>query len=85
MWNLPEFLIVGAAKSGTTSLYSWLRQHPEIYMPVYKEPNFLSDLLPSGKAIRTLSEYQALFEKGYWKATANQVSAITLHVRTIRI
>jgi len=64
MMNLPDFLIVGAAKSGTTSIYSWLRQHPDVYMPAYKEPNFLADLSPSGKAIRTLTEYRALFEKG---------------------
>ena len=39
---LPDFLIVGAAKSGTTSLYFYLRQHPSIYMPPdVKEPGFL--------------------------------------------
>jgi hypothetical protein len=26
--TLPDFLIIGAAKSGTTSLYHYLRQHP---------------------------------------------------------
>ena len=30
---LPDFLLVGAGKAGTTSLYHGLRQHPEIYMP----------------------------------------------------
>lgn len=38
--NLPNFLIVGAAKSGSTSLYHYLNQHPEVFMPVNKEPNF---------------------------------------------
>ena len=38
----PDFFIVGAAKSGTTSLYHYLAQHPSIYMPVVKEPNFLA-------------------------------------------
>lgn len=37
---LPNFLIVGAAKSGSTSLYHYLNQHPEVFMPVNKEPNF---------------------------------------------
>jgi hypothetical protein len=37
---LPNFLIVGAAKSGTTSLYYYLKQHPEIFMPHIKEPLF---------------------------------------------
>lgn len=39
--NLPNFLIVGATKSGTTSLYHYLKQHREIYMSPAKEPHFL--------------------------------------------
>ena len=37
----PNFLIVGAAKGGTTSLYYWLEQHPEVYLSPIKEPCFL--------------------------------------------
>ena len=37
---MPNFLIVGAAKSGTTSLYEYLRQHPDIFMPRWKELSF---------------------------------------------
>ncbi|MFC1812830.1 sulfotransferase domain-containing protein, partial [Thermodesulfobacteriota bacterium] len=37
---MPNFLIVGAAKSGTTSLYSYLNQHPDIFMPKWKELSF---------------------------------------------
>lgn len=37
---MPNFLIVGAAKAGTTSLYEYLRQHPEIFMPEWKELSF---------------------------------------------
>lgn len=40
--KLPNFLIVGAAKSGTTSLYHYLRQHPEVYMSLIKEPKFIT-------------------------------------------
>ncbi|MBP6414624.1 MAG: sulfotransferase, partial [Bacteroidia bacterium] len=40
--NKPDFFIVGAAKSGTTSLYHYLNQHPEIYLSPIKEPNFFS-------------------------------------------
>lgn len=40
--NLPDFLIVGAAKSGTTSLYAYLQQHPRIFMSVNKEPCFFT-------------------------------------------
>lgn len=39
---LPNFLIIGAAKSGTTSLYYYLNQHPEIYMSPVKEPRFFA-------------------------------------------
>jgi hypothetical protein len=37
---MPNFLIVGAAKSGTTSLYEYLRQHLDIFMPQWKELSF---------------------------------------------
>lgn len=38
---LPDFLVIGAGKSGTTSLNEYLRQHPEVYM-TRKEPNFFA-------------------------------------------
>ena len=37
---LPDFLIVGAMKSGTTSLFSYLVQHPGIVPPRVKEVHF---------------------------------------------
>lgn len=39
--SLPNLLIVGAAKSGTTSLHEYLKQHPDIFMSKHKEPHFL--------------------------------------------
>ncbi|OEU63625.1 MAG: hypothetical protein BBJ57_13325 [Desulfobacterales bacterium PC51MH44] len=39
---LPNFFIVGTAKAGTTSLYHYLEDHPEVYMCPIKEPNFFS-------------------------------------------
>lgn len=38
--SLPNFLIVGAMKSGTTSLYHYLNEHPQIFFPTIKEPRF---------------------------------------------
>jgi len=38
----PNFFIVGAPKAGTTSLYSYLDQHPEVYMSAIKEPHYFS-------------------------------------------
>lgn len=35
----PNFFLVGAAKSGTTTLYAGLRAHPDVYMPALKEPH----------------------------------------------
>lgn len=39
--RIPDFFIIGGPKCGTTSLFAWLRQHPDTYLPA-KEPNFLS-------------------------------------------
>lgn len=38
-----DFLIVGAQKSGTTTLFQLLREHPQIYMPLQKEVGFFSN------------------------------------------
>lgn len=69
--SLPDFLLVGAAKSATTSLYYYLNQHPEIRMtsikenwffsfmdnpPNYKSPGVLSDV------VSRLEAYVKLFE-----------------------
>ena len=51
--NKLDFLIVGAAKSGTTSLYQYLNQHPYIFMPTNKEPWFFcSDAVDDSLNIR---------------------------------
>jgi len=42
--KFPNFFVIGAAKSGTTSLYNYLAQHPDIYMSPVKEPNYFSFL-----------------------------------------
>ena len=47
---LPNFYLIGAPKSGTTSLYHYLKQHPEIYMCPVKEPSYF--LFPEGKVFQ---------------------------------
>lgn len=42
MVTLPNFVVIGAAKSGTTALYHYLGQHPEVYMSPQKETNFFA-------------------------------------------
>ena len=71
---MPNFLIVGAHKSGTTSLYHYLRQHPQIYMSPQKEPGFFvyedapPDFTGPGTATRLRDEitdieaYRRLFD-----------------------
>jgi hypothetical protein len=39
---LPNFMIIGAAKCGTTSLYHYLGQHREIYLSRIKEPKYFA-------------------------------------------
>ncbi len=72
---MPNFLIIGAARSGTTSLHRYLSSHPEIYMSAVKEPNFFAqengrfdyaDSAPGQKIRIRLSvldpkKYEALF------------------------
>jgi len=38
--SLPNFMCIGAAKSGTTSLYDILKQHSDVFIPSFKEPHF---------------------------------------------
>jgi hypothetical protein len=71
--NLPNFLIVGAAKSGTSSLHNYLNQHPEVFMPSYnkegmkvKEPRFLiKDLVQHRlhNGVWSWEEYKSLFNE----------------------
>ena len=40
--TLPNFLIIGAMKAGTTSLYQYLGSHPQVFMAQPKELHFFS-------------------------------------------
>lgn len=40
---LPNFFVIGAPRSGTTSLYEYLNSHPEVYMSPVKEPDFFAE------------------------------------------
>ncbi len=42
LMDTPSFIIIGAAKSGTTSLASYLSQHPDVFIPRLKEARFLA-------------------------------------------
>jgi hypothetical protein len=55
---LPNFLVIGAMKGGTSSLYRYLREHPQVFMPSVKEPLFFSSNWNRG-----LEWYERLFDK----------------------
>ncbi len=62
---LPNFLIIGAMKAGTTALYLTLQQHPQIYMSPVKEPHFFSyEGRTSSRSFitTTIDDYKKLFE-----------------------
>jgi hypothetical protein len=59
---MPNFFIIGAMRAGTTSLYYYLKEHPEVYMSPRKEPTFFVPGVRWKKAITELGAYQALFE-----------------------
>jgi hypothetical protein len=57
----PNFFIIGAPKCGTTSLFRWLSQHPQVFMPEKKEPNFFNHDFWVPNRISE-AEYLKLFE-----------------------
>lgn len=63
--TMPNFLIIGAMKSGTTALYYYLEQHPQIYMSPVKEPNFFCSGQHGNSdstSVTRLRAYQDLFK-----------------------
>lgn len=66
----PDFVIVGAAKAGTTSLYEYCRQHPGIFVVPRKEPRFFAfegkEVDPNdpvhSKNVTDLVSYLSLFD-----------------------
>nr|WP_221931647.1 sulfotransferase [Palleronia caenipelagi] len=41
-WTGPDFVVIGAAKAGTTAIWSWLRTHPDLFLPDVKEPGYFA-------------------------------------------
>jgi hypothetical protein len=85
----PDFVLVGHAKSGTTALYEMLRQHPEIFLPDLKEPQFLASDLRwrfqppiFGPHPSTLEEYLALFAAATPSQQAGEATTLYLFSNT---
>ena len=56
--GLPTFLVIGAMKAGTTSLYHYLRAHPQVFMPAIKAPEFF---VAESNWTRGIDWYRRLF------------------------
>lgn len=89
--KMPNFLIIGTAKAGTSSLFYYLKQHPQIYMSPLKEPKFFAfegeelDFLGPAKnnikkfSVTTLEEYQQLFSSVTDELAIGEASPIYIH------
>lgn len=71
----PEFFILGAGKCGTTSLYHSLSQHPQIFMPLTKEPSFYCDIF---QVVKNPIEYVSLFADARPDQLAGEASHVYL-------
>ena len=86
---MPNFIILGAAKSGTTALYHYLQQHPQIYLSPIKETEFFAfegeDLNFQGPkdmprlSITTLEDYQAQFDGVEDETAIGEASPVYLY------
>lgn len=92
--TMPNFLIVGAAKSGTSSLHFYLAQHPEIYMTPEKQTYFFAhegeepkfrgpgdEEEMRGHLITRLEDYQAKFAEVTTEKAIGEACAVYLYDR----
>jgi len=87
---LPTFVIIGAAKAGTTALYWYLADHPQVFMSPVKETNYFAfGLDDDGRPlygdpelhrfpIRSFAEYEALFAGSDGAIAVGEASPIYL-------
>lgn len=63
---VPDFVVVGASKAGTTSIYSWLARHPDVAVPYVKDTYFFNDdITPAA-----IADYGRLFDPAKVRAGA---------------
>jgi hypothetical protein len=77
----PNFLLVGAGKSATRSLYNYMIQHPDVFMPKLKEPQFfvaaeVKDRIQ--KWVENYDEYTNLFDGSSGKKAIGEASVMYL-------
>ena len=88
--TMPNFLILGAPKAGTTALYRYLKEHPQVYMSPIKEPKFFA--LEGEKIdfrgpydwkkdyITDIETYRALFKEVSDEVAIGEASPWYLHI-----
>jgi hypothetical protein len=84
--NIPDFFIVGAAKSGTSAMHHFLRQHPQIFMPEMKEiHHFCPDLLERNDPWLNPDKYYSVFENAGEKQLIGETSVFYLLSKTAAV
>jgi hypothetical protein len=77
----PNFFIVGAPKSGTTSLYYYLSKHPDVLMSKIKEPCFLAPDFYSPRYPKSEDEYLDYFEGFEGQSRIGEATSTYLYSR----
>ena len=88
---MPNFLIIGAAKSGTSAIYHYLKQHPQIYMSPIKEPYFFAfegeklnfqgpGLTINESSIKEIESYRNLFQGVSDEVAIGEASTLYLYI-----
>ncbi len=80
MYSNPNFIIVGAAKCGTTSLARYLEQHPDVFIHPKKEPRFFIK-----DTIRRISKEDPLFEGVFSGTVFDEKTYFDIFPREIRM
>ena len=70
--NLPNLIIGGAPKCGTSSLYFWLAAHPEVFASKTKETFFFSDRVNRFNKYSNCIEHNLEKYSNYFKLASNQ-------------
>lgn len=76
---IPQFFIVGAPKCGTTALYEYLKDHPGIFLPNVKEPDYFASDFNQISQISTAEEYSNLFKNASDKQIMGEGSVFYLY------
>ena len=74
---LPNFFIMGTQKGGTTSLHTWLRRHPDVFLPAEPQEIHFFDLEENYR--RGLDWYERLFRGAEGYAAVGQTSPLYMY------